>query len=174
MFLNGRSLGKKKMRPNSHLEWKVKYAPGKLEAKSYRDGKKIATAKVETTGRPAKLKLTPDRLVIKANNEDISVVTVSVFDAQGRLVPTANNEVTFSISEKARIIGVGNGDPSSHEQDKTTKRRAFNGLCQVIIQSSRETGEIKLRAESPGLRSAGIIIRAENCTSRPFVPSALS
>ena len=112
--------------------------------------------------------------MVKTNNEDISAVTVFLLDTQGRLVPTANDEVVFSISEKAKIIGVGNGDPSSHEPDKTTKRRAFNGLCQVIILSSRETGEIKLTAESPGLRSGSIIIRAENCTSRPFVPSVLS
>ena len=171
LFLNGKSLGKKKMRPNSHLEWKVKYAPGKLEAKGYRSGKEITTAKAETTGKPAKLKLTPNRLVIKADNEDISVVKVSVLDTQGRAVPTTNNQVTFSISKNARIIGVGNGDPSSHEPDKTTKRKVFNGRCQVIIQSGRETGEIKLTAESPGLRSTSIIIRAENCISKPFVPS---
>lgn len=174
LFLNGKSLGKKKMTPNSHLEWKVKYAPGKLEAKGYRSGKEIANTKVETTGEPAKLKLTPDPLVIKADNEDISVVKVSVLDTQGRVVPTANNQVRFSLSKNARIIGVGSGDPSSHELDKTTECRAFNGLCQAIIQSSQETGEIKLTAESPGLKSASIIIHAEDCKPRPFVPSPLS
>jgi len=76
LFLNGKSLGRKKMRLNSHLEWKVKYAPGKLETKGYRSGKAITTAKVETTGKPARLKLTPHRLAIKADNEDISVVKV--------------------------------------------------------------------------------------------------
>ncbi len=174
LFLNSKSLGRKKMRPNSHLEWKVKYTSGKLEAKGYRDGKKIASAKVETTGKPAKLKLIPNRLVVKADDENISVVKVSVLDAQGHLVPTANDEVAFSISENAKIIGVGNGDPSSHEPDKAAKRKVFNGLCQVIIQSSREMGEIKLTAESAGLESTSIIIRAENCASRPFVPSVLS
>jgi len=174
LFLNGKSLGKKKMEPNSHLEWKVKYSPGKLEAKGYKNGKEVATAKRETTGEPIKLKLIPDRLVIKADNEDISIVKVSLLDRQGHIVPTANNQVMFSITKNAKIIGVGNGDPSSHEPEKTAKCKAFNGLCQVIIQSSRETGEIKLTAESPGLESTSVIIRAESCEFKPFVPSVLS
>jgi len=171
LFLNGKSLGRKRMELNSHLEWKVRYAPGKLEARGYKSGKENAITRVETTGEPAKLKLMPDRLVTKADNEDIFMVTVAVLDAHGQVVPTANNEVRFSISKGARIIGVGNGDPSSHESDKTAKRKSFNGLCQVIIQSSRETQEIKLMAESPGLRSASVIIRVKDDKRRPFVPS---
>ena len=171
LFLNGEGLGKKKMKSKSHLEWKVEYAPGILEARGYRDGKEIATTKVETTGEPAELKLIPDRLVVKADNEDVSMVTVAVVDEHGRVVPTAGNEVTLSVSGNGRIIGIGNGDPSSHESDKAMKRKAFNGLCQVIVQSSREPGEIRLTAESPGLKSISVTIHAEDCKSRPFVSS---
>jgi beta-galactosidase len=45
------------------------------------------------------------------------VVTVQVADAQQRLVPDASNEIAFAISGPGKIIGVGNGDPSSHEPD---------------------------------------------------------
>jgi beta-galactosidase len=117
LFLNGRSLGRKTMEKNGHLEWKVKYEPGTLLARGYKDGREIATDKVETTGEPAAIQLIPDRATIKADGEDVSVITVQVNDAQGRMVPTAGNEITFGIQGPGKIIGVGNGDPSSHEPD---------------------------------------------------------
>ena len=118
LFLNGESQGRKTMPKNSHLEWKVKYAPGTLLARGNVGGKEIVTDKVETTGAPAAIQLIPHRNSIKADGEDVSVVTVQVDDAQGRVVPTANNTVTFEITGPGKIIGVGNGDPSSHEPDQ--------------------------------------------------------
>ncbi len=160
LFLNGRSLGRQAMPRNGHLVWKVNYEPGALSAIGFRDYRKIATAKVETTGAPAALRLTPDRKTISADGQDVSLVTVSVVDAQGRVVPVADNEVSFSLTGKGRLLGVGNGDPSSHEPDQATQRRAFNGLCLALVQSLRpQHGTIKLTATAPGLRSATITLR---------------
>ena len=118
LFLNGQSLGKKTMPRNSHLQWNVKYEPGTLSAKGYdATGNVIAETKVETTGAPAKIQLVPDRLAISADGEDCSVITVSVADAENRMVPTATNLIHFSVSGPGKIIGVGNGDPSCHEPD---------------------------------------------------------
>jgi beta-galactosidase len=117
LFLNGRSLGRKTMEKNGHLEWKVKYEPGTLLARGYNDGREIATDRVETTGEPAAIQLIPDRATIKADGEDVSVIMVQVNDAQGRMMPVAGNEITFDIQGPGKIIGVGNGDPSSHEPD---------------------------------------------------------
>jgi len=172
LLLNGASLGRKKLPKHSHVEWKVKYAAGTLEARGYhadRRDKVVATSTRETTGPAVAMRLTPDRATINADNEDAAVVTVEVTDAEGRLVPTANNEIVFGISGPGRIIGVGNGDPSSHEPNKATYRRAFNGLCQVIVQSTREPGAIKLSASSSGLISGAATIRAAKCEQRPFV-----
>ncbi|HVU24118.1 MAG TPA: beta-galactosidase GalA [Opitutus sp.] len=118
LFLNGDSLGRQKMERNGHLEWLVNYAPGTLLARGFRAGKEVATAKVETTGAPGALALTPDRAQIAADGADVSVITVEARDAAGRVVPTANVPVTFSLRGPGRIIGVGNGDPGSHEPDQ--------------------------------------------------------
>jgi beta-galactosidase len=118
LFLNGQSLGRQMMKKDSELKWSVKYAPGVLSAKGYKGGQVIAETKVETTGDPAAVQLAPHHSTIKADGEDVSVVTVQVNDAQGRMVPTADNEITFEINGPGKIIGVGNGDPSSHEPDK--------------------------------------------------------
>lgn len=164
LFLNGKSLGKKTMPRNSHLKWEVLYEPGTLEAIAYKKGKKLTT-KVETTGQAAKVILSPDRTTITADGKDADVINVSFVDANGKEVPDANNMIYFSISGDAKIIGVGNGDPSSHEADKCAdgmwQRSAFSGKCQVIIQSGKTAGSIKLEAKANGLISAATIIQSK-------------
>jgi beta-galactosidase len=118
LFLNGVSLGKQAIEPNSKLSWQVKYAPGILSAKGFdAAGNVIAETKVETTGDATQIQLTPDRKAINADGEDVVVFTVSALDAQGRAVPVAQNKIKFALEGAGRIIGVGNGDPSCHEPD---------------------------------------------------------
>jgi beta-galactosidase len=117
LFLNGRSLGRKAMPRYSHLEWTVDYAPGALAARGYRGGREVAAARVETTGAPAALRLTPARPALDADGNDCAVVDVAVVDRRGRVVPTAGNRVAFELTGAGRLAGVGNGDPSCHEPD---------------------------------------------------------
>lgn len=169
LFLNGASLGSQKVARNTHLAWKVKYAPGAIEARGTKDGKIVLTEKHETTGAPAKLVLRPDRQKISADGEDLSVIAVEVQDAQGRIMPIASNEVTFEISGAGKLIGVGNGDPSCHESDKGNKRSAFNGLCMAFVQANKQAGEIRVAASANGLEGASLIIQAEAAQLRPAV-----
>ena len=117
LLLNGKSLGKKAMPLNGHLSWSVLYKSGVLEARGYRDGKVVQTSKVETTGKADHIVLTPDREVIDADGEDVCVFTVEVVDKEGRVVPDASNDILFEV-DGGTILGVGNGDPSSHERDR--------------------------------------------------------
>jgi beta-galactosidase len=118
LFLNGASLGKQVMKPNSKLSWHVKYAPGTLSAKGFDDaGKVIAETKQETTGDATQIRLLPDRKTINADGEDVAVFTACALDAQGRVVPVAQNKINLTIGGAGKIIGVGNGDPGCHEPD---------------------------------------------------------
>lgn len=161
LFLNDRSLGKKRMKANSHLKWKVAYEPGIIKAVGLKEGRAI-TASRHTTGKPHKIVLVPDKNIITADGRDATVINVHVTDRQGRQVPDAGNLLKFDISGPGKIIGVGNGDPSSHEADKVIngdyKRRLFNGRCQVIIQSSAREGELIFSAASDGLADEELII----------------
>ena len=154
LFLNGKSLGKKQMPRNGHLQWSVLYEPGKLAAIAYKKGKKL-TAQVETTGPAAEVVITPYKTTMLADGKDAAVINVSVVDKEGREVPNANQLIKFILTGDAKIIGVGNGDPSSHEPDKCVdgawQRSLFNGKCQVIIQSGKTAGNIKFEAIADGL-----------------------
>ena len=165
LFLNGKSLGQKTMERNSHLQWNVIYEPGTLEAIAYKKGKKI-TSKIETTEQASQVVIATDKTILRADGKDVTVINISISDEKGREVPTANNMITFTVSNNAKIIGVGNGDPSSHEPDKcktnSWQRSAFNGKCQVIIQASKNSGEVKFEAKSNGLKSTVTIIKLIN------------
>jgi beta-galactosidase len=165
LFLNGKSLGQKTMERNSHLQWNVLYEPGILEAIGYKNGKKI-TAKVETTEQTSQVVISTDKTILNADGKDVTVINISIVDEKGREVPTANNMISFTITENAKIIGVGNGDPSSHEPDKCAthswQRSAFNGKCQVIIQAGKNTGEVTFEAKSIGLKSTTKILKLVN------------
>lgn len=169
LFLNGKSLGSKTMQRDSHAAWKVNYEPGVIEARGTRNGKVALTARRETTGEAAKIVLLPDRGTIRADGEDVSVVEVHVVDAHGRLAPRAGNEISFEISGNGKIIGVGNGNPTSHEPDKASHRRAFNGLCVAIVQAAKQAGDITVKATSPGLEPAEAVIHCEQAALRPAV-----
>ncbi|MGH9534883.1 MAG: beta-galactosidase GalA [Terriglobales bacterium] len=163
LFLNGKSLGARRVPRNRHVQLSVPFAPGALEARGYRGGKLVMTARRETTGPATAVHLSPDRTALAADGQDASVVAVSLQDAQGRVVPTADDAVSFALSGSGRIIGVGNGDPSSHEADKpdpksaglAAGRHAFNGWCCAIVQSRhRQPGAITLTASAKGLAPA--------------------
>ena len=172
LFLNGKSLGSQKMQPLGHLEWKVRYEPGVIEARGSKDGKVLLTERRETTGTAATIKLTADRTEIDADGADVAVLRVEVLDSEGRSVPTADNLISFKISGEGALIGVGNGDPNCQESDKEPKRSLFNGLAQAIVQATKNPGTILVEAyaeEWPGpkLPSTTLRIATKAVVPRP-------
>ena len=135
-----------------HLEWDVPYEPGTLKAVGIKDGKIVATMEILTTGEPAGVHLIADRGTLIADRRDVAHITVEIRDDRGRVVPAAENLITFDIQGEGRIIGVDNGDSQSHEEYKAKQRKAFNGLCLAIVQSTANAGPIRITASSPSLR----------------------
>ncbi|GGI52788.1 beta-galactosidase [Mucilaginibacter galii] len=138
LFLNKRSLGKKSMPVNGHLEWQVAYQPGQLEAVGYRDGKIFLRDVVKSTGSATQVDLQSDKTSLIANNRDVAILTVDVKDKNKLHVPDADNEVRFSVTGPGKIIGVGNGDPTSHEPDQyieTIRTASINNLRERNIES---------------------------------------
>ncbi len=173
LLLNGQAIGEQDVDRYDMVTFQVPYAPGKLEAVALRGGAEIGRDSVETSGAPARLVLTPDRSALAGNGQDAVPVTVSAVDAQGRPVPTANLHVRFEIEGAGAIIGVGNGDPNSHESEKAPERTLYNGLAQVIVQSRRDgTGALTLRARAEGLQGAETVLALQPGSAIPAVPEA--
>lgn len=163
LSVNGKNLGRQKMPRDGHLKWKAVYKPGKVVAVGYKGGKRVLTRTVETTGAPVKLVLEADRRELLADGRDVAVVTVKVCDAAGRVVPDASPSLSISLEGPGRIIGAGNGNPSysgaDHPADPECREfsfHAFNGLCQVLVQSGSEPAALELSVGSGGLQAGSL------------------
>ncbi|KAK2786454.1 hypothetical protein FQN53_006610 [Emmonsiellopsis sp. PD_33] len=159
LFLNGESLGKRsKEASNYRFRWdEVVYEPGELRVVTYKDGEEWAESTVKTAGEAAGLRLIPDRGAIKGDGVDLSFVTVEVVDGDGNVVPTANDEIMYSVSGPAEIVATDNGDPTDMTSFASKERKAFNGLGLVIIRSEGgKTGRVTVTAKGKGLRTAKV------------------
>lgn len=114
---------------------------------------------MKTASKAAKINLEIDRKEIKADGEDLVYVTLDILDKNNLFVPKANNIIHFELEGPGEIIAVCNGDPTSHEAFISNSQSAFNGKCQAIIRSTKETGTIKIKAKSKGLQNASIEIK---------------
>ncbi len=161
LFLNGKSLGRKKMGKFEYrIRWDdVVYEPGELKVVAYKDGKKWAEDTMKTTGEPAAVAMTADRSKLTADGEDLSFVTVRIADTNGLTVPRSKNLVKFKVEGPAEIAAVDNGDATSFEPFQASQRLAYNGLCLVILRTKPgETGKVRLTAESEGLKGTEITL----------------
>ena len=141
-----------------HLSWDIPYEPGTLMAVGKKDGKVVITTEISTSGEPASIKLLADRNSITADRRDVSHLTVQILDEKGIVVPDADNAVTFDVDGEGILIGVDNGDPRSHENYKSNRRKAFHGMCLAIVQSTRNPGKMHVLASSPPLGSGAVTI----------------
>ncbi|RYG38065.1 MAG: DUF4982 domain-containing protein [Burkholderiales bacterium] len=166
LFLNGRSLGKRRKGAFEYrLRWDdVVYEPGELKLVATRNGQPWATTVATTAGSAAKLALEADREDIAADGIDLSFVTLRVTDAQGRTVPRSDARVRFSLSGPGDIVATDNGDATSFEPFSSTTRKAFSGLALVIVRGKPGVpGSLTLRAEADGLAAADLTLQ----TRRP-------
>lgn len=180
LFVNGKSYGRKKMgvdktripvsffawknRPKYfdspyRLNWNVPYAKGEIKIVAYKNGKQAAVKTINTAKNPSQIKLIPDRKVISADGDDLSFITVKIEDENGNFCALADNKVDFKLSGPATIAAVDNGNAASTESFQANYRKAFNGLCLLVIKSKKGVaGEVKIEASSPGLKTSVITV----------------
>ena len=171
LFVNGRSLGRQDVPALGHVQWKAVYRPGEIEARGYKNGKLVLSEKRETTGPAVSLRLTADRNVLAADGEDAALIKVEAIDGRGRTVPTANVKLAFKVAGAGRLIGVGNGDPNCLEPDKAAGRSLFNGLAQIIVQSTKRTGSIRVVASAAdgSLKPGAFVVSTRTVACRSCV-----
>lgn len=163
LFLNGKSLGRKKKGEFQYrLRWDdVIYEPGELKVIAYKNGKKWAENSVRTIDKPTQLLMETDNKIIKADGIDLAFITVKITDDKGNVFPTAKNLIKFTIEGPGEIVATDNGNPADFTPFPSKERNAFNGYCLVIVRGKKgEDGEIHIKAESEGLRSTILTIKS--------------
>nr|MUH41188.1 DUF4982 domain-containing protein [Zobellia laminariae] len=177
LIVNGKSLGKKVKGVDTtdipaefrgfekgmytskyRLSWNVPYQPGSLRVIGYKDGKAVTEKVIKTAKKASKIRLTADRTEITADGKDLSFIEVDITDADGNLIPNADNQVQFTIEGAGILAAVGNGNPASLESFQDTKIKAFNGKCLLVIKSTEASGNITISAASNGLESTKTIV----------------
>ena len=164
LFLNGKSLGRKKMGQYEYrLHWDdVKYEPGELKVVAYKNGKQWAESVVKTTGEPERLEASADRSEIRADGKDLAFINVRVTDKNGLTVPTAKNPIKFEIEGNGELVATDNGDPTNFVPFPSHEREAFNGLALAIIRLKRGASNIiMVTAKSPGLKETHVVIKSQ-------------
>ena len=159
LFLNDKSLGvKKKQGDDLHVAWKVKFEQGTLKAVSRKNGKIVLSQEIHTAGAPAKIQLVADRKSMHADGNDLSFITVKVLDKYGNIVPDAENLINFKIKGVGSIAGVDNGSQISMEPFKANYRKAFHGMCLLIVRSQKAKGNVLVEATSSGLKPSALTL----------------
>ncbi len=162
LFVNGVSQGRKaKSNDTFNCMWRVPFEAGVIKAISYKEGEVVMEKEIKTAGKPEKIELIADRKIINADGSDLSFITVKVTDKHGNMVPNANNLINFDVSGAGFVAGVDNGYQASTESFKANHRKAFNGMCLLIIQSNEQVGDINITASSIGLEDKAISLQAK-------------
>ncbi len=162
LFLNGKSLGKKRTDRSTEFKatWEVPYQDGELKAVGYKGKKKIITTTLLTADKPSQIILSADRSIIRANGQDLSYITVEVVDKKGIRNPKAENLINFEVEGPGTIVGIGNANPISVESCQGYERKAWQGRCLVIIKSDTTSGDITLKATSAGFEPKIITVHS--------------
>lgn len=160
LFLNGRSLGTKKMSDfkKKKMSWEVPFEPGTLRAVASKDGKVLAEDQLQTAGPASGLVLETDRPALKADGLDLAHVTVKVVDDKGILVPNASQKIHFSVTGDGTNAGVDNGDMYCSESWQGEDRSAYQGRALLVVRAGRKDGVVKIQATAEGLKPAGLEI----------------
>ena len=165
LFLNGKSLGRKKKGEFEYrLKWdEVVYQSGELKVIAYKNGNKWAEDIVKTTDNASGLSMSADRPAVRPDGYDLVYVTVRIDDKNKLLVPKSNNQLNFSIDGPGRIVATDNGDATSHESFQAKSKKAYNGLCLVIVAAEKGSkGSFAVKAESRGLKNAAVKVDIVN------------
>ena len=164
LFVNGRSLGRSAKSDNRlHALWEgVPFEAGEIEAVSYKDGKEVMRHRRVTAGAPAKITLTADRTTIDADGYDLSYITIDCYDSNNNFMPTAMNQLYFSIEGAGELMGVDNGNAAGSESLKGNTMKLFNGKALAIVRSLRGVkGEVILTVSGDGIEGDSITIRTK-------------
>lgn len=164
LFLNGQSQGRVVRGASEYrFRWdNVTYEPGEVRVVTTKDGEIWAEDTVRTTGVPSRLRLSADRVEIESGGVDLSFLTVEILDEDGQVVPTAGDEIRFTVEGPGELVATDNGDPTDMTVFPSSTRKALSGLALAIVRGTASgEGVVNIHAEADGLESASVAVRLQ-------------
>lgn len=142
LTVNGKKFGRQSVTPGGYASFEAPYKAGKVVAKGYKNGRKVAEETIETTGEAVTVKP-----YLAYGEGDVKIINVDLLDRKGRVVPDASPMLTISLPEGVTLLGCGNGDPAIQAPERPAPGTApssfsfpaFNGHAQFIVKTDSET-----------------------------------
>ena len=161
LYLDGELIGEKPTGREQEFKavFTLPYRSGTLRAAGIENGQEVETRELSTASDAYGIRLTADRSEISADGQDLSFVTVEIVDRNGRVVPQADDRVTFELKGEGVLAAVGNADLKDEDSYVGNSRKVWKGRAILVVKSTRESGTIRIKASAPGLRSASATIK---------------
>ncbi len=154
--LNGRKVARLNCDPYDMAECEILYEKGVLEAVGYQNGKEMAVTRRITSSGYTRLKLEVSKRELKNDGKDAVAVNVYAVDADGQKDVGADDMVVFHVLN-GTVLGVGNGNPNSHEADYAKERKMFHGCVQAIVKNNGAE-DVCVRVETARGVTSSIVI----------------
>ena len=163
--VNGKSLGYGQKSDGFLFTFKeVAWQPGTISAIGYDEkGKQLCSTQINTTGKPAALKLhaVERPTAFLADGHDVSLIEVEVVDEKGNRCPGALNMIHFTTDGPAIWRGGMAQGPDNYILANSLP--VENGVNRVLIRSTTTAGKIVVTATAEGLKADSI-----HLTTLPF------
>lgn len=159
LFLNGRSLGRKKKGALEYrLRWdEVVYEPGELRVQCWKAGRPWVQASVYSSTEPVAFELEGEGAEICADGRDLAFISISTVDAAGNFCPRECSEVSVLVEGAGELVALDNGDPTDLQAFSQPRRNLFSGRLLAIVRAKKgQGGSIRLSLASQKLPSKTI------------------
>lgn len=160
LILNGKSLGRKPAgKENRNMaQFELTYETGTVEAISYIEGKKVSSDLLVSSGKPASIRIVPDKKELATDGQSLSFAVVEIVDEEGRLVPTAEYKASATVEGAATLAAFGTGKPQTTENYTKGEFTSYKGRLLAIVRAGYETGTSKLTVTVEGLGTVSVEI----------------
>ncbi|MEU6414079.1 glycoside hydrolase family 2 TIM barrel-domain containing protein [Microbispora sp. NPDC046933] len=134
------------------------YRPGTLEAVAYRDGAETGRCRLVTAAAPSRLRLTPDREQVSADQQDLAYLDIALIDEHGTINPISDRVITVTLDGPATLQALGTARPSTEESFLATSCTTYEGQALAVLRPTGAEGVVTVTVHADGLQPAAVSV----------------
>lgn len=155
LYLNDKLVEEKAVE-DCKVMFTLPYQSGKLRAEGIADNQVKESVSLQTAGEAKTIRLTTDHSKLKADGQDLAFITIEILDKDGRLNPTAANELTATVSGPATLAAFGNADIKDCDRYTDAVQKAWKGRALLVVRSTPKRGRVTVTVQGKGLKTGKI------------------